>query len=165
MSNSPAKTIIVGMADLSVSKSPDVLTTLGLGSCVGIVLHDAVNKIGGLAHVMLPDSKTITNNSNIAKFVDTAVVDMLEKMKRLGANKIHIKAKLIGGAQMFSVVANNEKMKIGERNVEASVLILKNLNIPILAQEVGKNYGRTVEFNIATGAVLVKTISQGNKLI
>ncbi|MCL2611340.1 MAG: chemotaxis protein CheD [Defluviitaleaceae bacterium] len=158
-------TIIVGMAELSVSKAPDILTTLGLGSCVGIVLYDIVNKIGGLAHAMLPDSKTITNNSNIAKFVDTAIVDMLVKMGKLGANKIHIKAKVIGGAQMFAVVANNEKMKIGERNVEATIEILNKLGIPIIAKETGKNYGRTVVFDIATGNVLVKTIAHGNKNI
>lgn len=158
-------TIVVGMAALDVSKAPGTLTTLGLGSCVGIVLYDSVNKIGGLAHVMLPDSTTITNNSNRAKFVDTAIEEMLEKMQKLGANKLHIKAKVVGGAQMFAVIGNNEKMKIGERNVEAASSILRKYNVPLAAKEVGKNYGRTVEFNVSTGDVLVKTIAHGNKII
>ena len=55
----------VGMADLKICKAPNALTTLGLGSCVGICLWDTASGIGGLAHIMLPDSKKIKNNSNI----------------------------------------------------------------------------------------------------
>lgn len=158
-------TIVVGMAALDCSKAPGVLTTLGLGSCVGIVLYDNINKIGGLAHAMLPDSKTITNNSNKAKFVDTSIEEMLDKMRKLGANKAHIRAKLVGGAQMFAIIGNNEKMKIGERNVDAAITSLKKLGIPLLSKEVGKDYGRTIEFYTLTGDVLVKTIAHGNKTI
>ena len=58
-----AEIIRVGMADLKVCKSPDGLTTLGLGSCVGVAIRDPKTKIGGLVHVMLPDSTAIKNNS------------------------------------------------------------------------------------------------------
>ena len=66
--------IKVGMADLNVCKNPDIITTLGLGSCIGIALYDPVTKIGGLAHIMLPDSTKMRNNSNIAKFADNVVI-------------------------------------------------------------------------------------------
>ena len=51
-----ANIVKVGMADLNVCKSPEGITTLGLGSCVGICIRDPVAKVGGLAHAMLPDS-------------------------------------------------------------------------------------------------------------
>ena len=56
--------IKVGMADLKIAKSPDVLITLGLGSCIGLVLYDPVTKIGGMLHYMLPDSTKLKNNTN-----------------------------------------------------------------------------------------------------
>ncbi len=154
-------TIIVGMADLNVCRSPQMLTTLGLGSCVGIALYDAVHKIAGLAHVMLPDSTKIQNNSNIAKFADTASIRLVNDMCRMGASKNLLKAKLAGGAQMFAVTSSNENMKIGDRNVEACIKILREMNIPILAMDTGANYGRTVELYAEDGRFLIKTIGHG----
>ncbi len=153
--------IIVGMADLNVLKSPGILTTLGLGSCVGIALYDPINKVAGLAHIMLPDSNLIQNNSNVAKFADTATVKLIKDMMNIGARKELIKAKLAGGAQMFAFNSTNDSMRIGDRNVEASIKILRQLNIPILAKETGANYGRTVELHADTGKFVIKTIGHG----
>ena len=72
--------IKVGMADLNIGKSPDVITTIGLGSCIGIAVYDSVTKIGGLAHIMLPDSTRMKNNSNVAKFADTGIEELIKKM-------------------------------------------------------------------------------------
>ena len=157
--------IVVGMADLNASKAPQVLTTLGLGSCVGITFWDKLTKIGGMAHVMLPDSTQIRNNANRAKFVDTAVVDLLEMLKRMGAKQTHMEAKLTGGAQMFALSTSNENMKIGERNVESSLKVLRSLGIPIVAQDTGLNYGRTIELHTDTGKLVVKTIGHGIKTL
>ena len=63
--------IKVGMADLKTGKSPDSIISYGLGSCVGIALYDAQTKIGGLAHIMLPDSTQARATDNTAKFADT----------------------------------------------------------------------------------------------
>ena len=93
--------IVVGMADLNVTRAPGTLTTLGLGSCVGIALYDPATKIAGLAHIMLPDSKAIHNNSNVAKFADTAIVKMIADMERLGARRANITAKIAGGAHLI----------------------------------------------------------------
>ena len=84
---SEAVVVKVGMADLKIAKQPDILTTLGLGSCVGIALYDPTIKRGGLAHIMLPDSKQIKNNENKAKFADTAVNILVEGMIAQGAKK------------------------------------------------------------------------------
>lgn len=152
--------IKVGMADLKTCKSPNVLTTLGLGSCVGIVLYDPITKVSGLAHVMLPDSTKISNNSNIAKFADTAIAKTIKDMVALGANQKRLVSKLAGGAQMFSFSSTNELMRIGDRNVEATKVKLGELGIPILAEDTGANYGRTIEFYSETGDLLIKTIGK-----
>jgi chemotaxis protein CheD len=157
--------IKVGMADLKVCKSPDSLTTLGLGSCVGIVLYDPVTKVSGLAHVMLPDSTKITNNSNIAKFADTAIDQTIKEMVNLGANPKRLVSKIAGGAQMFSFSSKNDLMRIGERNVEATKKKLEDLGIPILAEETGENYGRTIEFYSTSGDLFIKTIGRDIKTI
>jgi len=159
------KFIIVGMADLNCVKAPGALTTLGLGSCVGIALYDPAARIAGLAHCMLPDSTAIHNNSNIAKFVDTAVVQLIKDMMRLGAKRELLKAKIAGGAQMFAFNSTNENMRIGDRNVEASAKILRMFGIPILATDTGDSYGRTVELFADDGKFYIKTIGHGNKYI
>ncbi len=159
------KMIKVGMADLNTCKAPDALTTLGLGSCVGIVLYDPITKVSGLAHVMLPDSTQIRNNSNVAKFADTAIDKLIDDMIALGASKGRLVAKIAGGAQMFSFGSTNELMRIGDRNTKASKEKLQALGIRLLAQETGENYGRTIEFYSETGDLLIKTIGREPKTI
>jgi chemotaxis protein CheD len=157
--------IIVGMADLNVTKAPGILTTLGLGSCVGIALYDSHVKVAGLAHIMLPDSKAIANNNNIAKFADTAMVKLISDMVRLGAKREYMKAKIAGGAQMFAFNSTNDSMRIGDRNVEATIRLLKQAQIPLIAQETGANFGRTVELYADDGKFLIKTIGHGNRTL
>ena len=94
--------IKVGMADLNICKSPDGLTTLGLGSCVGIAMRDPLTKVGGLAHIMLPDSTAIKDNSNLPKFADTGIVELIDQIVRAGGSKTRLVAKIAGGAQMFA---------------------------------------------------------------
>lgn len=158
-------TIKVGMADANVCKPPDVITTLGLGSCVGIVLYDPVKKIAGLVHIMLPDSTKIINNSNKFKFADTGIDTIIQDMANLGAIKRNLVAKIAGGAQMFSFSNNLEMMRIGERNVEATKDKLKELGIPLLAEDTGANYGRTIEFNPETGLLHIKSVGKEIKIL
>ena len=157
--------IVVGMADLNAIKSPGALTTLGLGSCVGIALYDPLNKIAGLAHIMLPDSTQIQNNSNAAKFADTATTHLIFQMKKLGARKELLTAKIAGGAQMFDFHKANASLRIGDRNVEASLKFLGIQGIPVIGRDTGLNYGRTVELNAEDGKFLIKTIGHGSRYI
>ena len=138
--------IKVGMADLKVGKSPDVLTTLGLGSCVGVAIYDPVTKISGLLHCMLPDSTQFRNNSNKAKYADSGIDELVAQMLKLGASKVRLVAKIAGGAQMFAMNTNNDTLRVGERNVAAVKMKLSELNIRLLSEDCGLNYGRTVEF-------------------
>jgi chemotaxis protein CheD len=157
--------IKVGMADMQSSKHPCIITTLGLGSCVGVVLYEPLRKVVGLAHIMLPSSLQARNNLNIAKFADTAIIRLIDDMIRLGAFRSGIIAKLAGGAQMFSFSEASEMMRIGARNVAASKEILEQLRIPIIAEDTGGNYGRTIEIFSENGKLIIKTIGHGIKEI
>ena len=152
--------IKVGMADLNVCVSPDRITTLGLGSCVGIAIRDPVTKIGGLAHIMLPDSTTIRNNTNIPKFADTGIEELVRQITRKGANRGRLVAKIAGGAQMFGFSSNSEMVRVGERNVQATKKKLAQMRIPILAEDTGKNFGRTVIFYPETGDFVIRAVGK-----
>lgn len=155
--------IKVGMADYKVSRYPGSIISYGLGSCVGIALFDEVTKIGGLAHIMLPYSTQARSTENPAKFADTALPLMLEEMLKLGAHKNRIRAKIAGGAQMFSFTNATDIMRVGERNTEATKAVLKKLDIHIIAEDTGGNYGRTVELKLDSGIFRIKTIDRGEK--
>ena len=154
--------IKVGMADLNVCKAPDSLTTLGLGSCIGACLYDPVTKVAGMLHFMLPDSTRIKSNQNIAKFGDTGIVELIRKMVAAGAEKRRIVAKLAGGANMFaSSGVNLPSLKVGENNIESARLNLKANGIRIIAEDVGLNYGRTIEFYADDGRLVIKAVNRG----
>ncbi|MGB8452121.1 MAG: chemotaxis protein CheD [Anaerocolumna sp.] len=157
--------IKVGMADLNVCSSPDALTTLGLGSCVGIVLYDSYSKTAGMVHVMLPDSTKIKNNENAAKFADTGIDALILKLTEIGANRNRLIAKIAGGAQMFAFNSNSDMLRIGERNTEASKLKLQTLGIHIMAEDTGLNYGRTIEFYPETGQLHIKSVGKPLKVM
>jgi len=156
--------IVVGMADLKVAKFPDTLTTLGLGSCVGITLVDKTKKLGGMAHCMLPTYKGF-EGQNIAKFVDSAVIELFNQLKRMGASAATLEAKIAGGAHMFGRSQNNDMLKIGERNAAAGLAILKHLGIPVRANDTGGTHGRTIEIMFDTGALKIRTVGLGEKII
>lgn len=160
-----SKVIKVGMADLNICKAPDMITTLGLGSCIGIALYDPVVKIGGLAHIMLPDSRQMRNNSNIAKFADTGIEELIRRVVMAGANKRRLVAKIAGGAKMFEVSGLSTVGNVGERNAQASRAKLKQLGIPLLAEDTGLNFGRTVELYPETGEFRIKAVGKTIKSI
>ena len=158
-------TIKVGMADLKIAKAPDLLTTLGLGSCIGLTLYDPVSKVGGLVHYMLPDSTKLKNNTNIAKFGDTGIRELYKQVVANGANPKRLVAKIAGGARMFEVSGATTVGNIGEKNAIASKEKLKQLGIPLLAEDTGLNYGRTVELDCSNGNYLIKAVGKQVKTI
>lgn len=158
--------IKVGMADMKMCEPPKGLTTLGLGSCVGVVLYDIKKKISGMIHVMLPDSTKIRNNSNRAKFADTGISDLFNSMLEAGADKSNIVAKIAGGAQMFAYgLGSNDLMRVGEKNIESVKTILKELDIHIIAEDTGLNYGRTIVFDSTNGNLIIRAVGKDEKII
>ncbi len=158
--------IKVGMADLKTCQPPNGITTLGLGSCVGVAIRDTQNKVGGLAHVMLPDSKAINSGTmNVAKFADTGIEELVRQMEAMGAVRRRMVAKIAGGATMFAMSGRSASMNVGDRNVQATKDKLKALGIPILAEDCGKNYGRTVIFYPENGEYHIKAVGKGESII
>lgn len=157
--------IIVGMADMKIGKPPDIVTTLGLGSCIGVTLFDRNRSIGGMVHIMLPFSKGGGGEIR-AKFADTGIVDLVNAMLKSGASRANIIAKLAGGAHMFGNKSSpNSILNIGERNYDACQKVLAHLKIPVHAADTGGSHGRTIELNCQTGALRIKTIGHGEKTI
>ncbi len=159
--------IKVGMADLKTCVSPNSVITLGLGSCVGIAIRDPMTKIGGLAHIMLPDSTVMQNaGQNIAKFADTGIVELVRQMEKLGAARYRMVAKIAGGATMFAFEGTSSTVgQVGNRNVEATRKKLQELKIPILAADTGANYGRTVVFYPETGEFHIRAVGKSESII
>lgn len=154
--------INVGIADMGVAVSPNILRTI-LGSCVGICIYDPKMKIGGMAHIMLPSSKRPT--SNIKKYADTAIPLMITEMMELGADRDRMVAKLAGGATMFKHSENSLMGDIGKNNIQSVKEILLSLRIPVLSEELGGDFGRTIDFYLETGQLKIKTIGQEPKII
>ena len=155
--------IIVGMADSAVAKKPAKLTTLGLGSCVGISLYDKSTGVGGMVHIMLPSIENARSKDNIVKFADTGIPALVDEMIETGAYKHRTTAKIAGGASMFAFNSKTQ-LNIGERNVAATKVALEELKIPIIAQDTGKNYGRTIILDTENGELTVKSAHRGIKV-
>jgi len=154
----------VGMADLNVGSGGAVLRTTGLGSCVGLTLFDGRAGVGGMAHIMLPASEIARESAfNKAKYADTALPELLARMMSLGATVKGMVAKMAGGAQMFTFSGQGDTMRIGPRNVEICKTILQSYSIPLLAEDTGANYGRTIELDCTTGVLTVRSVQHGIK--
>ena len=146
----------VGIAELAVSEGDDTLKSYGLGSCLAIALYDPDSDIGGLAHVMLPDGDAVENSDEKpGKYADTAIRALLRRMVERGASYTSVEAKIAGGSDMFEFESFDES--VGKRNVDAAKEELEKLGVPLIAEDVGGNYGRTIEFTPGTGTVVVRT--------
>ncbi len=155
------KAIRVGMADKKLCRPPESISTLGLGSCIGVVLYDRVGKWCGMAHCMLPDSTLINMNDNRDKFVDTCLDDMYKALLRNGVRQGNLVSKIAGGARMFAYDSINENLNIGARNILAAKKFLSEHHIPIIAEHTGETYGRTIEFFPETGTLMIKAVGIG----
>lgn len=154
-----SKQIKVSISDYKIGRSPDSLITLGLGSCIGIAIYDEGSKVGGLSHIMLPDSTQFKRDIKIEKFANLAIPHMVEEIKRK-ARICKLVAKIAGGASMFSFPDSDPKKSIGYRNVIAVEEVLKELNIPILGSHTGGKIGRTMVVDLDTFKVSVKTANR-----
>lgn len=153
--------IRVGIADYKLCKVPDKITTIGLGSCVGIVLYGHDCDVCGMLHIMLPSSKEITKNSNRAKFADTGIEDLILTLEQSGLKRNSMRAKIAGGAIMFEFKGNPMVESIGTRNVKAVKEMLEVYRIPIVAEDTGANYGRTIVFDSVTKELTIRSVGKG----
>ncbi|MEA4919780.1 MAG: chemotaxis protein CheD [Clostridiaceae bacterium] len=154
------KLLVVGISDQKIAHPSDYLITYALGSCVGVCLYDQSKQISGLAHILLPKSSDSINKNEVYKFADTAIVALVNAMEKCGGSRKRFVAKIAGGASMFV----NSTINIGERNVEVVKSELHRLNIRLVAEDTGLNYGRTVKFSTEDGKMTVTAIGKVNKV-
>src|SRR5216117_3964705 len=156
---------IVKVAEWAAARTDGVIVTLGLGSCVAIMLHDPRAGAGAMAHVLLPSTSLARDLTNRAKFPETAVPFLIERLKALGADPRRLVAKLAGGARMFSQLVTPGTIQMGERNVLASRSALRAAEIPILREAVGGERGRSIRFNVKDGRVEIRTVGSNVDVI
>ena len=157
--------IKIGISEMQAAAHPASFVTFALGSCIGICLYDKFTKTGALGHIMLPEAPANKPNLKIDSYANTCVPHMLETMKKLGCRKDNIIAKIAGGAKMFEVADDSTFGMVGQRNIEAVKVALRQQRIQIVAEDVGANYGRTVYFHTVTGAMVVQSFAKGNKTL
>jgi chemotaxis protein CheD len=153
--------LLVRVADLRAGVADDVLVTVGLGSCVAILLYDAEARVGGMAHTLLPSPKLARSDRNPAKFPESAVPRLLELMIAEGARRDRVTGRLAGGASMFATLAPPGTVQMGERNLVAAREALSSQGVPLVAEAVGGDFGRTVRLRVRDGRVEVSTVSHG----
>jgi chemotaxis protein CheD len=153
--------LVVRVADLRIGVADDVLVTVGLGSCVAILLHDPEARVGGLAHTLLPSPALARSDSNPAKFPQSAVPRLLELMQADGARPERITGRLAGGASMFAALAPPGTIQMGERNLVAARQALRAHGVPLVGEAVGGDFGRTVRLRVGDGRVEVSTVAHG----
>lgn len=159
-----AETVSVNIGELKVTGDNHILSVTSIGSCVAVILYDRVNKIGGLAHIVLPENFLIKGrDSNPRRFADTGIEILLKEMFSAGAQKNHLQAYLVGGANLFPKLAEQIQVDIGKKNIEMAKRILSREHIPLVAEDTGGDYGRTIEFYISTGEVWVKSVKHGRR--
>jgi len=149
-----AEIITVGVAQIRTSHTPAILRTI-LGSCVGICIYDRGKRIGGMAHILLPQNQK--GSSMPEKYADTAIPMLVKRLIQEGARKENLSAKIAGGASMFKFGPNVALGQIGERNVEQARIELGKLNIPIVVEDVGGNAGRVIDFHLEDGRMKIKS--------
>lgn len=152
--------IKVGIAEYEVTADIAELTTSGLGSCVGVALYDGTNSVAGLIHVMLPEADGM-DGEKPAKFADTGTELLVEEMETLGASVRNIEAKIAGGSDMLDFSEGGGG--IGDRNIEQVRTTLDEYGIPIVAEDVGGDHGRSLRLEAKNGDLVVKSANRGNQ--
>jgi chemotaxis protein CheD len=155
----------VKVAQAAVGGAEDTLVTLGLGSCVAIVLHDPEARVGGLAHVLLPEPALSRDQGNASKFATTAVPALVKEMARRGARPGRLKARLVGGAAMFQTLMVPGSLNMGARNINAAREALQKAGIPLVAEAVGGDYGRSVRFHVGAGRTTVSSVGKADVVL
>ena len=150
------RNITIKMGEGAVNSAPQIISSQGIGSCVVVTIYDPRRKMGGMAHIMLPESNGLNGQHPSYHYADTAIITLLGKLYSRGAFLQDIVAKMIGGAQMF-ICSDDSGPGIGKQNVSSVRRILGRERIPLSGEEVGGSYGRNVEFYLDSGKVIVKT--------
>jgi chemotaxis protein CheD len=156
----------VDIAMMKVARAPDQLYSLGLGSCIGVAIYDSAVKVGGLIHILLPSAQGFDSGNHVrTKFADLGISDLVDALVKAGASRARMKAKMAGGASMFTTKTTSSIHEVGKRNIQSSRDTLRTLGIELIAHDTGGNKGRTIVFDINTGQLTIKTVDRIVKVI
>lgn len=156
--------IVVKIADYKIASGHAVLTTYGLGSCLAVALYDPETKTGGMGHIMLPNGTGAKASGNPKKFADLCITEMFRELEISGCKTSNVVAKIAGGASMFDI-PYTENFCIGDRNRASVVAELVKMGIPLIGEDTGGKHGRSVDFHIDDGRMIVKSLRSGIKVI
>lgn len=159
-----SSTLTIGIAEMGVVKDDDVLITYALGSCIGVCLYDANIKLAGMVHVMLPTAPADGPGKAIGRYADTGIPALVSSMESKGSMRSRLKAKIAGGAKMFTIPGDSVVGNIGDRNIQEVKKVLGSLRIPIVGEDVGLDYARTMSFNASDGMATIKAFSKGTSV-
>lgn len=154
---------VVRVGEMAVQAAPGTLVTLGLGSCVAIVLHDPVARVGAMAHVLLPAPYAEGEDDRLGRYASTAPGALLRGLVGQGAVATRVRACLAGGAAMFTNLSAPGSIQVGQRNLVAAREAIRQLGIEVVGEAVGGGHGRNVEFDTASGAVLVTSYAHATE--
>jgi chemotaxis protein CheD len=152
--------ILVRVADIQATAGPETLVTLGLGSCVAIMLYDPTTRVGGLAHILLPSRSLSRAVPSVGRTPQTAIPALMAELVRLGGDRRRLTARIAGGACMFANLGPSGSVQMGERNVFAVREVLHAHALPIVGESVGGSRGRSVWFTPANGVVRVRVVGR-----
>lgn len=161
-----SKQTIVGIADMKIVRAPSTLITYALGSCIGVCIYDPVICLGGMVHIMLPETLAGQASGNIFKFADTGILEMIRKMEVFGGVRSRMTAKIAGGAKMFDIPGDSKFGigNIGKRNIDSVRKVLQKDKIRLVKEDVGFNYARTMIFDTNTGQVTIRSYGRQDNL-
>lgn len=152
-----AQRVVIGVGDMAVSNNTQVtLSTYALGSCVGVVAYDPVTKVGGILHMMLPDSSISPDKAaqQPAMFADTGLPLFFRALMGLKAERGRIRLFVTGGA---CVLTSHDAFKIGERNTLATLKFLAANGFSVRQTVTGGTTNRTIHLQIGDGEMTLKT--------
>jgi chemotaxis protein CheD len=149
-----SETIVIGIGEYIVVNDGTKISTIGLGSCIGTVVYDEFKKISGMSHIMLPIMGQ--KQDKIGKYADAAIPAMIEEIIKKGAMKNKLKAKIAGGASLFTF--SEDHLQIGQRNIDAVKKVLTEQNVRLVAEDVGGDKGRTITFNPDNSELLIRMV-------
>ncbi|MFO7981856.1 MAG: chemotaxis protein CheD [Desulfuromonadales bacterium] len=152
----------IAISEWVVAQAPDTLICYGLGSCLGIAVYDRANRSGGLAHTLLPSPPQKDTIRRPGRFVSSAIALIRNELIDRGSLAENLAAKIVGGANMFERFNQTVGTGVGMRNIAAARMTLETLDIPLLGEDVGANFGRSMEFDLATGEIRVRTVINRN---
>lgn len=157
--------VFVKLAEIQATQGEAVFSCVGLGSCVGVALFDPVSKVGGMAHIMLPEVNDVNSSQRPGKYANTAIPWLIETMERLGADRSRVVAAVAGGAQMCFGKTVPAVLAIGSRNALAIQKELDRAGVKCVGADVGGNLGRTFTFESNSGTVTVRTTISNDRVL